>query len=73
MKAFEEGTISVVGASSVMAKTFDGTLSMIGDKFMRFKMEVMDAGPFDFLKASAMVIEKELENFGGIENQQKNR
>ena len=68
MKAFEEGTLSVVGASSVMAKTFDGTLSMIGDKFNLFKMAVMDAGPFDFLKASAMVIEKELEkNFGGIE------
>jgi len=68
MKAFEEGTLSVVGASSVMAKTFDGTLSMIGDKFNLFKMAVMDAGPFDFLKASAMVIEKELQkNFGGIE------
>lgn len=68
MKAFEEGTLSVVGASSVMAKTFDGTLSMIGDKFNLFKMAVMDAGPFDFLKASAMIIEKELEkNFGGIE------
>ena len=68
LKAFEEGTLSVVGASSVMAKTFDGTLSMIGDKFNLFKMAVMDAGPFDFLKASAMVIEKELEkNFGGIE------
>ena len=68
MKAFEEGTLSVVGASEVMAKTFDGTLSMIGDKFNLFKMAVMDAGPFDFLKASAMVIEKELEkNFGGIE------
>ena len=68
LKAFEEGTLSVVGASSVMAKTFDGTLSMIGDKFNLFKMAVMDAGPFDFLKASAMIIEKELEkNFGGIE------
>ena len=68
MKAFDEGTLSVVGASEVMAKTFDGTLSMIGDKFNLFKMAVMDAGPFDFLKASAMVIEKELEkNFGGIE------
>ena len=68
LKAFEEGTLSVVGASAVMAKTFDGTLSMIGDKFNLFKMAVMDAGPFDFLKASAMIIEKELEkNFGGIE------
>ena len=68
MKAFDEGTLSVVGASAVMAKTFDGTLSMIGDKFNLFKMAVMDSAPFDFLKASAMLIEKELEkNFGGIE------
>ena len=68
MKAFDEGTLSVVGASDVMAKTFDGTLSMIGDKFNLFKMAVMDSAPFDFLKASAMVLEKELEkNFGSIE------
>lgn len=68
MKAFDEGTLSVVGASAVMAKTFDGTLSMIGDKFNLFKMAVMDSAPFEFLKASAMLIEKELEkNFGGIE------
>ena len=68
LKAFEEGSLSVVGASSVMAKTFDGTLSMIGDKFNLFKMAVMDSAPFDFLKSGAMFIEKELEkNFGGIE------
>lgn len=68
MKAFDEGTLTVVGASAVMAKTFDGTLSMIGDKFNLFKMAVMDSAPFDFLKASAMLIEKELQkNFGGIE------
>ena len=68
LKAFDEGTLSVVGASSEMAKTFDGTLSMIGDKFLGFKMAVMDSAPFDFLKASAMLIEQELtKNFGGIE------
>ena len=68
LKAFDEGTLSVVGASSEMAKTFDGTLSMIGDKFLGFKMAVMDSAPFDFLKASAMLIEQELtKNFGSIE------
>jgi len=69
MKAFDEGTLSVVGASETMAQTFDGTLSMIGDKFNLFKMAVMDAGPFEFLKASAQVLNNELsKNFGAIED-----
>ena len=68
MKAFDEGTLSVVGASETMAQTFDGTLSMIGDKFNLFKMAVMDASPFEFLKASAQVLNNELsKNFGAIE------
>ena len=68
MKAFDEGTLSVVGASETMAQTFDGTLSMIGDKFNLFKMAVMDAKPFEFLKASAQVLNNELDkNFGAIE------
>ncbi len=60
MKAFDEGTLSVVGASETMAQTFDGTLSMIGDKFNLFKMAVMDASPFEFLKASAQLLNDEL-------------
>ena len=68
MKAFDEGTLSVVGASETMAQTFDGTLSMIGDKFNLFKMAVMDAGPFEFLKASAQTLNEALDkNFGKIE------
>ena len=68
LKAFDEGTLSVVGASETMARTFDGTLSMIGDKFNLFKMAVMDSAPFDFLKSGAMLIEQELsKNFGSIE------
>ena len=68
MKAIDEGTLSVVGASETMAQTFDGTLSMIGDKFNLFKMAVMDASPFEFLKASAQLLNNELEkNFGAIE------
>ena len=68
LTAFDEGTLSVVGASETMAKTFDGTLSMIGDKFNLFKMAVMDSAPFDFLKSGAMLIEQELSrNFGSIE------
>ena len=68
IKAFREGTLSVVGASEEMAKTFDGTLSMIGDKFNLFQMAVMDGTPFVALKTSAELVEKSLsKNFGSIE------
>ena len=68
IKAFREGTISIVGASDEMAKTFDGTLSMIGDKFNLFQMAVMDGSPFIALKTSAELVEKSLaNNFGSIE------
>ena len=51
-----------------MAKTFDGTLSMIGDKFTQFQIKVMDASPFVALKTTVQLIEKELaKNFGSIE------
>ncbi len=68
IKAFREGTLSIVGASEEMAKTFDGTLSMIGDKFNLFQMAVMDGSPFIALKTSAELVEKSLaDNFGSIE------
>lgn len=68
LTAFEDGTLSVVGASKDMAKTFDGVMSMIGDKFLGFKMAMMDSAPFEFIKSGAMLIEKELsKNFGSIE------
>ena len=68
IKAFREGTLSIVGASDEMAKTFDGTLSMIGDKFNLFQMAVMDGAPFVALKTSAELVEKSLaKNFGSIE------
>lgn len=68
LNAFRDGTLAVVGASEDMAKTFDGTLSMIGDKVTRFQLAVMDSAPFEFLKKAMMLVERELEkNFGSIE------
>jgi hypothetical protein len=68
LTAFEDGTLSVVGASKDMAQTFDGVMSMIGDKFLGFKMAMMDSAPFEFIKSNAMLIEQELnKNFGSIE------
>jgi len=65
---FEEGSKSFVGGSKIMATTFDGVVSMIGDKVRIFKQAVMDASPFEALKASAQVLDGELtKNFGSIE------
>ena len=65
---FEEGSKSFVGGSQVMADTFDGVISMIGDKVRLFKQDVMDAGPFEALKASAQLLDNALvKNFGSIE------
>lgn len=65
---FDEGSKSFVGGSQVMADTFDGVVSMIGDKVRLFKQDVMDAGPFEALKASAQLLDEALvKNFGSIE------
>ena len=67
LKAFREGTVSIAGASADMATTFNGTLSMINDKFFTFQRTVMDAGPFDALKATMQLVDKALvDNFGNI-------
>jgi len=39
------------GATDELAKTFEGTLSMIGDKFFNFKRAILDAGFFTELKS----------------------
>ena len=68
LNAFRNGTIAIVGASQEMAKTFDGTMSMLGDKYLIFKTTVMDAAPFDMLKAAFKSLDKYIgANFGSIE------
>ena len=68
MNAFRDGTLAVVGASADMAKTFDGTMSMLGDKFTQFQIKVMDSSPFEALKATAQLIEKSIsDNFETID------
>ena len=68
INGFRDGTIAIAGSSAKMATTFDGVISMISDKFMKFQMAVMDSAPFDNLKAAATLVEQALEsNFGSIE------
>ncbi len=55
-------------ATQSLAQTFDGTLSMLGDKFFKFKLAVMDSAPFDFLKVAFANIDIFIEkNFNSIE------
>ena len=69
IEAFRDGTLAVKGASIDMAQTFDGVMSMIGDKFLQFKVSLMDAGPFELLKANAELVEKTLgKSFETIED-----
>tara|TARA_Y100000593_G_scaffold26142_1_gene52001 strand:- start:2170 stop:4185 length:2016 start_codon:yes stop_codon:yes gene_type:complete len=68
LTAFREGTIAIKGASFEMAETFTGIMSMLGDKWLTFKIQLMDAAPFEFLKASAQLLDEAItKNFGSIE------
>jgi len=49
------------GATDELAKTFSGTLSMIGDKVFNFKRVLLDAGFFSQLKAQFGDLNKTLE------------
>jgi hypothetical protein len=49
------------GATDELAKTFEGTLSMIGDKFFSFKRTILEAGFFASLKKQFGNLNKALE------------
>ena len=56
-------------ATDELAKTFDGTLSMIQDSIFKFRKEVADAGLFDFVKFTAKTVDDAIKsNFGSIFN-----
>jgi len=48
-------------ATEVLATTFTGTLSMLGDKLFKFKLETNEAGFFDFIKNALVVINRMIE------------
>ena len=59
------------GATDELAKTFEGTLSMLGDSFFNFKRDILDAGFFDELKIQFKLLdnfvkenEKTIKQFG---------
>ena len=48
-------------ATEVLATTFTGTLSMLGDKLFKFKLETNQAGFFDFVKNALVVVNNLIE------------
>lgn len=60
IEAFEDPASKFAGASKKMATTWDGVLSMIGDKWFTFRSNIADEGIFNFIKAIAITIDKTL-------------
>lgn len=48
------------GATAQLATTWDGTMSMLSDKWFMFRNQIMDAGLFEYLKAAGRVIDADL-------------
>ena len=48
-------------ATEVLATTFTGTLSMLGDKLFKFILDTNEAGFFDFVKNALVVINRMIE------------
>ena len=60
-KAFgENGRFSK--ATEVLATTFTGTLSMLGDKLFKFRRDTNEAGFFDFIKQALVDVNKLIES-----------
>lgn len=69
MSAFEDGSLSIAGAASDMAQSFDGAISMLQDGLFQFQAQVMDSGPFDALKSTiALAVEAIGDNFGSLQD-----
>tara|TARA_R100000329_G_scaffold2862_1_gene4300 strand:+ start:389 stop:2329 length:1941 start_codon:yes stop_codon:yes gene_type:complete len=65
IKAFED-TFGENGrfakATEVLATTFTGTMSMLGDKLFKFRRDTNQAGFFDFMKQALVDVNKLIEN-----------
>ena len=69
MSAFEDGSLSIAGAASEMAQSFDGAVSMLQDGLFQFQAQVMDSGPFEMLKSTiALAVEAIGDNFGSLQD-----
>jgi hypothetical protein len=55
LAAWEDPASKFRGASTELAKTWSGMLSMIGDAWFQFRNMVMESGVFDYIKAAVQL------------------
>lgn len=56
MEVFNDPLSQVKGAATELAKTWDGMLSMMADRWFQFRNMVMEAGVFDYMKAAISLL-----------------
>lgn len=62
MAAWEDPASRFRAATAELADDWDGLVSMMGDKWFWFRTNLMDAGPFEFMKALMSGINAHLDN-----------
>lgn len=60
MAAWTDTNSRFRGATEELSRTWEGTMSMLSDKWFMFRNQVMDAGVFDYIKAVARVVDADL-------------
>lgn len=69
LSMWDEGvTNNLRGGAQAMASTWDGVMSMLGDRWFSFRQSLMSSGLFDFMKASLTALLEFIDmNFGSIQ------
>ena len=60
IKAYEDPASKFRGAALDMANTWDGVMSMMGDKWFLFRNMIMDEGVFEYFKELARILNEEM-------------
>jgi tape measure domain-containing protein len=63
LKLLKQMGIEAAGASEKQSRTWTGLMSTLADNWAIFKLKIMDAGPFDFLKKRLDALNKWVEGF----------
>lgn len=64
MEQWQKAGSQFKGATAALANTWDGLMSMLKDKWFHFRVDVMNAAVFDYLKAGMQLFLKYLDQSG---------
>lgn len=70
VEAFESPTSKFRGAALDLANSWEGLLSMMGDKWFQFRTNLMDEGIFEYVKELAKIFNEQLGD--GLEDSENN-